>query len=146
MTYLIVRLKPTVNVKNGTSDLWKVQYHVANVAANIISPNPVIKNIHQKNPNTFNTFKMVINELKKLFSSHSKKKVWIDINFQRTWKYVTTFGLCISLKLHLVVLHIAGESCLKLKIPRLCDSLQCWLNIAASHITPSYRKMRENPV
>lgn len=71
--YLIVRLKPTVNVKNGTSDLWNVQYHVANVAANIISPNPVMKNIHQKNPNTFNTFEMIINILEKSLPFQTQK-------------------------------------------------------------------------
>lgn len=51
--YLTVLPKPTVNVKNGTFDLWNVQYHVANVAANTISPNADIKNTTQKKPITF---------------------------------------------------------------------------------------------
>lgn len=50
--YRIVRPSPWVNVKNGTLSLLNVQYHVANVAANTISPNAEMKNKPQKNPNT----------------------------------------------------------------------------------------------
>lgn len=50
--YLTVRPNPTVNVKNGTLSLSKVQYHVANVAAKTISPNAEMKNRPQKKPNT----------------------------------------------------------------------------------------------
>lgn len=45
-----VRPRPTVNVKYGTSDLLNVQYHVANVAANTISPRAVTKKMVQKKP------------------------------------------------------------------------------------------------
>lgn len=52
----MVRPRPTVNVKYGTSFLWNVQYQVANVAAKTISPNAETKNTPQKNPNTFNAY------------------------------------------------------------------------------------------
>lgn len=51
-TYRKVRAIPLVKVKNGTFDLLNVQYQVAKVDANIISPNPSRKNIHQKNATT----------------------------------------------------------------------------------------------
>lgn len=54
LIYRIVLPRPTVNVKYGTSFLWNVQYQVANVAANTISPKADTKNTPQKKPNTFN--------------------------------------------------------------------------------------------
>ena len=57
VAYRIVRPMPTVRVKNGTSDLWKVQYQVAKVAARTISPKADMKKIAQKKPTTFKTWK-----------------------------------------------------------------------------------------
>lgn len=54
--YRIVRPTPRVSVKNGTSDLWNVQYQVAKVAASTISPNAEIKNTPQKKPTTLIAF------------------------------------------------------------------------------------------
>ena len=54
--YLIDLPSPTVSVKYGTSFLWNVQYHVANVAANTISPRADTKNTPQKKPNTLNAY------------------------------------------------------------------------------------------
>lgn len=52
-THLSVLPKPTDNVKYGTSDLWNVQYQVANVAAKTISPKADMKNTAQKKPTKF---------------------------------------------------------------------------------------------
>lgn len=60
--YRKVRPNPTVNVKYGTSDFLNVQYHVANVAANTISPNAVMKNITQKKPKMLNACVLYVNE------------------------------------------------------------------------------------
>ena len=48
--HLAVRSEAVVIVKNGMSDLLNVQYHVANVAAKIISLKAVRKNSPQSNP------------------------------------------------------------------------------------------------
>lgn len=56
-TDLNVRNILVVRVKNGTSDLRKVQYHVANVAARIISPSADTKNRLHNIPITFTAVK-----------------------------------------------------------------------------------------
>jgi hypothetical protein len=53
-THRNVRPILTVTVKNGTSDLLNVQYQVANVPANIISPSAETKNSPQNIPNILN--------------------------------------------------------------------------------------------
>lgn len=57
--YLTDLPRPTVNVKYGTSFLWNVQYHVANVAAKTISPRADTKNTPQKKPNTLNAYNII---------------------------------------------------------------------------------------
>lgn len=50
--YLKVLNVASVTVKNGTSPLLNVQYHVANVAAKTISASADTKNNDQKKPTT----------------------------------------------------------------------------------------------
>jgi hypothetical protein len=53
-TYRNVRPVLIVTIKNGTSDLLRVQYQVANVPANIICPSAETKNSPQNTPNILN--------------------------------------------------------------------------------------------
>lgn len=76
--------RPPVSVKYGTFFLWNVQYHVANVAANTISPSADAKKMPQKKPNTLNTFNAI--EIDSGLCLNCLKAI------QLTWKYGTTSG------------------------------------------------------
>lgn len=54
-TYVIAMKNERLRTKKGTSDLWNVQYHVANVAARINCAMPDIKNRDQMTPKTLYT-------------------------------------------------------------------------------------------
>lgn len=56
-THRNVRPILTVTVRNGTSDLLNVQYQVAKVPANIISPRAETKNSPQNTPNILNAWR-----------------------------------------------------------------------------------------
>lgn len=56
-THRSVRPILTVTVRNGTSDLLKVQYQVANVPASTISPKAETKNSPQNIPNILNAWR-----------------------------------------------------------------------------------------
>lgn len=133
-SYLIVRPRPWDKVKNGTFDLWNVQYHVANVEANTISLNAAMKNITQKKPNTFiaweqsNRLVYVLLNWKSVSWQSILCIVHEIINF--TWKYVTIDGLAICLKLHAATLQALIDSVLSVLT-------QYWLKIFGSHRTPS---------
>lgn len=83
--YLIVRLRPTINVRYEKFNLSNVQYHVAKVDPKTTSPIPVMKHMHQKNSSMLNAFK------KMKTSNYLHRSFKMSLNKPKRVEYIPVF-------------------------------------------------------